>query len=325
MRVAIILALFGIVGVPLVASQQAPTAPSVASHNRIVIGADDGVTLAVADADELNKTWRVTSGGDLNLPMLGQVHAAGLTVEQLENELTERLKSYMRDPHVTAYISEFRSQPVTVQGPVGKPGTIQMEGSQTLLEVLTAAGGANVGGATAAGPTLTVTRDMKNGSIPLPGAKTDAKGEYSTVELKIKEVTSAGTPAATLLLRAHDVVTISSKPRLVYVIGQVNRPGAVELDTQDAVSVMQVLAAAGGLTSLAAPGHAEIMHVDDAGKYSLVASVNLKQVITGKREDRMLSPGDIMVVPESKLKSYTQNAAMSATSYGLYALIIGHF
>jgi polysaccharide export outer membrane protein len=246
MRVAI-LAVLGLLSVgigPRVAAQDASAAPT---HNGDVIGPDDGIAITAADAEELNKTWRVNSSGDLNLPMLGQIHAAGLTVEQLENDLTEKLKSFIRDPHVTVYISEFRSQPVTVEGAVAKPGTLQTEGSKTLLGVVMMAGGPN-----AAGPTVTLTRETKYGSIPLPDAKTDPQGHYSTVELKLKDVLNASTPAANLMVRAHDVVAVSTKQRLIYIIGQVNKPGAVELDTQESISVMQVLAAAGGLTNVAA-------------------------------------------------------------------------
>jgi polysaccharide biosynthesis/export protein len=315
-RIAVVLALCGLVGVPHVSAQEAPTAPA---PNDVVIGVDDGVAIVVADAEELSKVWRVSSAGDLNLPMVGQIHAAGLTPTQLEDELQERLKSFIREPHVTAYIAEFRSQPVIVQGGVAKPGTLQTEGPKTLLNVLMMAGGPN-----AAGPTVTVTRETKYGNIPLPGVKTDPQGQYSSVELKIRDVLNASTAEANLMVRPHDVVSVSTKQRLVYVIGQVNRPGAVELDTQDSISAMQVLAAAGGLTNLASPGHTQIMHVDDGGHYSKVASINLKQVMTGKGADRMLSPGDIIIVPQNTLKSYLDAATTSATTTGIYAILM-HF
>lgn len=285
----------------------------------VVIGPDDGVAIVLADADELSKTWRVTSAGDLNLPMVGQVHVAGLTPMQVEALLTERLKDFIRDPHVTVYVAEFRSQPVIVQGAVAKPGTIQTEGSKTLLNVLMMAGGTN-----APGPTVTVTRQTKYGEIGMAGAKVDPQGQFSSIELKIRDVLNASTPEANFVLRPHDVVSVSTKQRLVYVIGQVNRPGAVELDTQDSISVMQVLAAAGGVTNLAAAGSTEIMHVDDGGRYSRVASIDLKRVMNGKGEDRMLAPGDIVVVPNSRLKSYVEAATMSATTTGMYAILM-HF
>ncbi|MCU1241121.1 MAG: polysaccharide export protein [Candidatus Acidoferrum typicum] len=291
----------------------------VLSKNDNVIGPEDTLNIVAGEAEEISKTWRVSANGDLALPMIGHIHAAGLTVAQLEEQIAEKLKAFIREPHVSVYISEFRSQPVTIEGAVAKPGTIQTEGPKTLLNVLMMAGGPN-----AAGPTVILTRKTKNGSIPLDGAKTDANGEYSTVELKLKDVMNASSPAANLIMRPHDVLSVSTKQRLVYIIGQVNRPGAVELDTQDSVSAMQVLAAAGGLTSLAVPSNTAIMHVDEKGQYSKVASINLKSVMNGKGADRMLTPGDIVVVPENHIKSYVQAATMSATTSGMYAILM-HF
>jgi protein involved in polysaccharide export with SLBB domain len=87
---------------------------------------------------------------------------------------------------------------------------------------------------------------------------------------------------------------------------------------------MQVLAAAGGLTSLAVASNTALMHVDEKGQYSKVASINLKSVMNGKGADRMLTPGDIIVVPENHIKSYVQAATMSATTSGMYTILM-HF
>src|SRR5579862_2453753 len=121
-----------------------------------VIGPDDGVTIVALGAEDISKTWRVSSTGELTLPMVGKVQAAGKTTEQLEQELTSRLGHYIREPEVTVYISEFRSETVTVEGAVDKPGRIQTEGQKTLLDVLMMAGGTK-----APGLTLKVVRDAK--------------------------------------------------------------------------------------------------------------------------------------------------------------------
>lgn len=315
-RIVALVVVFSLVGTFFTIRQNAQT-PLLKDDN--AIGPDDTLNIVAGEAEEISKTWRVSSTGDLDLPMVGEIHAAGLTVAQLEDELTEKLKAFIREPHVSVYISEFRSRPVTIEGAVARPGTIQTEGTKTLLSTLMMAGGPN-----AAGPTVTLTRSMKNGSIPLEGAKNDPNGEYSTVELKLKDVMNASSPAANIIMQPHDVLSVSTKQRLVYIIGQVNRPGAVELDTQDSISAMQVLAAAGGLTNLAVARNTTIMHVDEKGQYSKVAAINLKSVMNGKGSDRMLTPGDIMVVPENHLKSYVQAATMSAATSGMYTILM-HF
>jgi polysaccharide biosynthesis/export protein len=287
----------------------------LATRTSLIIGPDDGLSINVLDSDELSKTWRVSGTGDLTLPMIGKIHAAGLTADQLEVELTESLKQYIRDPQVTVYISEFRSQPVTVAGGVDKPGTFQTEGPKTLITVLMMAGGLK-----SPGPDITVTRDLKYGPIPLPEAHTDAAGHYSTVDLKVKDVLDASSPAANLIIRPNDVISVSTDQRLVYIIGQVTKPGSVELVTRDSVSLMEVLAAAGGLTNIAAPGSTAILRLSSQGLYQKVGSVDLKKVMTGQIEDRILSAGDIVVVPSSNLKIYSQAATASVITTGLYIL-----
>ena len=62
----------------------------------MLIGANDTVTIIALNLDEISKAWRVSSSGDLTLYLVGRIHAAGMTVEELEEEITTRLKSYVK-------------------------------------------------------------------------------------------------------------------------------------------------------------------------------------------------------------------------------------
>lgn len=298
---------------PWVFTQTAATQPV---QNSDVMGPGDSVTIVAPESEELSKPWRVTSSGDLSLPMLGTVHAAGLTTDQLAQELTQRLKAYVKEPQVSVYISEYRSQPVTVAGGVHNPGRLQTEGPKTLLTVLMMAGGVNL-----PGPTVTVTRDMKYGQIPLPQTIVDPQQKYSSAELRLKNVLDASSSEANLILRPNDVVSVSTNRQLVYIIGEVNRPGVVELVSQDSISVMQVLAAAGGLTKVASAHNTQIMRMDGKGLYDKTASIDLNGVLNGKVKDRALIGGDIVMVPSSRLKTYTQAAALSMAQTATYVLM----
>jgi polysaccharide biosynthesis/export protein len=285
------------------------------AHSDIVIGPNDSITIVALDSDEISKTWRVNSEGDVALPLVGVVHAAGLTAGQLEEKLRHELKRYIRSPQVTVYVSDFKSQPVTIAGAVHHPGTFQLEGPQKLLAAIALGGGPD-----SPGPTLILTRPVESGPIPLPGAHLDSTGTTSSIELKMSDVLNPSTAAANLEIRPNDVISLSTKPRLVYIIGEVMHPGAVELVTQDQVSVMQVLAAAGGLSKTAAPKNSAIMRIDAQGLYKPVASIDLKRVMVGKVEDRLLKPGDIIVVPSSSIKTYTATAGATAITTGIYVL-----
>jgi polysaccharide export outer membrane protein len=277
-----------------------------------VIGAEDTITVVALGADEISKPWRVSSTGDLTLPLVGRIHVAGKTTEELENELTDKLAAYIRNPAVTVYISEFRSGTVTIEGAVEKPGRFQTEGKKTLLGVLMMAGGVK-----SPGPTLKVTRASKYGPIPLPGARKALVGDTTSIEIPITDALDAGSPAANLIMEPEDVVSVSIVQRLVYILGEVNRGGAVELVTQDSVSIVQVLAAAGGLTKVAAPGKTTILRKDSEGRYTPMGSVDLKKIMAGKNEDKLLLAGDIVIVPSSNVKFYLQSALLSAATGGV--------
>src|SRR5262245_38261235 len=110
--------------VPLHAQTPAEAGPSMARMRQARVGPDDTVTIYALNVEEISKAWRVSATGDLSLPMIGRVRAAGLTVEQLEKQIANQLEQFVLQPQVTLYVSESRSQPVTVTGAVDKPGTV---------------------------------------------------------------------------------------------------------------------------------------------------------------------------------------------------------
>src|SRR5437763_8655785 len=106
------------------------------------IGFDDVLDVSVFEAQELNREVRVSSAGEISLPLLDSVHAAGLTPRELELVLEALLRrTYMKDPHVSVFVREMQSHPVSVLGAVRRPGVFQIRGSKTLLEILSLAEG----------------------------------------------------------------------------------------------------------------------------------------------------------------------------------------
>jgi polysaccharide biosynthesis/export protein len=314
-KAATVLLLFSLSGIPCLAGEGGQEGSTASEAPQDRIGPNDSITISALESDEISKTWRVNDNGDLDLPLVGKIHAAGLTVGELEQQLATDLKQYIRNPQVSVFIAEGRSRPVTIAGAVHRPATIEVTSGTTLLAAIQIAGGLDGPGAT-----LIVTREAKYGIIPLPEAKMDADGQHSSAELAINTITDPTSAASRLKMEPHDVVSVLNLKRLVYIIGEVNRPGAVELATQNTVSVMQILAAAGGLTKISSPGKTEIMRLESSGVYKPVGRIDLKAIMTGKQEDRLLSSGDILVVPSSTLKNYSQVASTSAISTGVLIL-----
>src|ERR1039458_440850 len=123
---------------------QPPAASTIpASAPNYVLGAGDQVSLAVENLhDEFAlRTFRIDVGGDINLPLAGRIHAAGLTLSEFESQIQQRLTRIVKDPQVVVTITEFNFQPVSVLGAVNNAGLKQIVGRRTLFEVLSLAGG----------------------------------------------------------------------------------------------------------------------------------------------------------------------------------------
>ena len=109
-----------------------------------VIGAQDKLTIRVFEVKDLSfENEQVDASGQIMLPLIGKVMAAGKTADQLEAELTDRLGKYLQSPQVSVSITESASQKVTVEGNVKNPGVYQVRGHTTLMQAIAMAGGAD--------------------------------------------------------------------------------------------------------------------------------------------------------------------------------------
>src|SRR5690349_5986627 len=118
-----------------------PQAPNSTGSLRptYVLGPGDQVAIRAFEVEEISdKPFRIDSEGDVNLPILGKVHADGRTVEQFEADLVERLKTIVKNPQVSVNVVEFRSEPVFVTGAFKSTGIYPLQGRRSLLEVITA-------------------------------------------------------------------------------------------------------------------------------------------------------------------------------------------
>jgi len=106
------------------------------------IGPMDVLDISVFNVPELTKTVQVADTGTINLPLLGEVPAAGKTAQQLERDLTTKLGAqFLQNPQVTVMVKENNSQHVTIQGDIDKPGVYALKGKTSLLELVAMAGG----------------------------------------------------------------------------------------------------------------------------------------------------------------------------------------
>lgn len=117
--------------------------PSVAATGYL-IGPMDVLDVNVFQVPDLTRSVQVDAAGQIILPLIGSVPAAGKTVLQLQNDVAAALREkYLQSPQVTIYISEYASQKVTVTGAVTAPGVYALQGRTTLLQVIAMAKGAD--------------------------------------------------------------------------------------------------------------------------------------------------------------------------------------
>lgn len=106
------------------------------------IGPQDLIEIQVFESAELGRVSRVNSRGYVSLPLLGSVQVGGLTIEEGERLIEQKLgEKYLQDPHVTIFIKEYESQKITVEGWVKNPGVFPLKGKTTFLQAIANAKG----------------------------------------------------------------------------------------------------------------------------------------------------------------------------------------
>lgn len=258
------------------------------------IGSGDLLRIEVFDVPDLSREVRVSESGYISLPLLPvRVRAGGLTAFQLEEKLAELLQvnGLVRNPQVTVFVKEQRSQPITVIGAVRNPLVYQAIRQTTLLEVLSQAGGI----ADDAGSVVIVTRPAASEDGADPQAQTQAQ----TMVIKLRDLLESGDPRYNIPLQGGDVVSVP-RAGIVYVVGAVEQPGGFVLQSDsEEMTVLKAVALARGLLSTARPDDAVVLRKDPANGQKQEIEVNLKKVMARQAEDIRLYPNDILFVPDS--------------------------
>jgi polysaccharide export outer membrane protein len=269
---ALVLAAWALV--PAAVTAQAPQAVAAA----YTLGVGDVVSVTVFEQAELSGKYTVGPDGGFEFPLIGRVTAAGKTARGLEADLRARLADgFLRNPQVSVEIAEFNSQRVFVMGAVQRPGPVPLTGALTLLEALTAAGGATEG----AGTEMVLVRARPGERVAgpiLPGtaAATDI------TRLMLRDVEN-GTLRENVSLRDGDTIFVA-RGESIFVLGEVRTPGQVPF--QRDMTVLRAISLAGGATATGATGRVKVIRIVD-GKQT---------EIKVKLTDTLL-PGDTVTVP----------------------------
>lgn len=275
---------------------------SLTDYKDYKVGPEDLLTIAVYGQENLTRELRVNGQGEIAMPLVGVMKVGGLTTQEIESRLEEAYGSrYLVNPQVTAAVKEFRHQRVAVTGAVEKPGSYEIIGPRTLLEVLSLAGGFTTKTNTQAGDTVNLIRHQnapdlaKNagGGTVRPFAP---KTETTVVDLR--RLVSGQDPALNLPVKNGDVVYVPFAGT-AYVLGGVRKPGQVAV--KENLTVAQAVALAGGLDPILGTNNISVMRFDDQGN-PIKIETNLKDIVARNDPDLPVKDNDVVVVNESGLK-----------------------
>lgn len=222
-----------------------------------------------------------------------EIRAAGLTRQELAEQLRSFYTKYKRNPQVVVIVKEYNSQPVAINGAVAKPGQFQLRRAVRLLELLQFYAG---------GPT-----DRAGGSIQLArlpnfnacDAKPNPDSDVSFQVFKLSD-TLAGTDQANPYLQPGDVISIPDA-REAYVVGNVLRPGPIPLK-EDAVTISKAIAMVGGTMPDTKSDRVRVIRQDPKTNAKTEMLVDLRAIDRRQAPDIAILPNDIIDVPTSGSK-----------------------
>lgn len=261
-------------------------APSaIAWAEDYVLGPEDVVQLSVWLHPELERSLTVNAEGTVMVPPVGEIKASGMTAKQLSDRIADRLSAYLRQTTtVTVTVTQFMSRSVYVSGAVSKPGRYGFEQMPSLVDVLSAAGGA-VAGADLANVQV-VRRDGEvRRTLPADVSAVLRDGDASRLP--------ALRPGDTIIVPGAAAGGAAASGDGVAVLGQVARPGLYPGGA--GLDLWTALAVAGGTTPQAKLNDVRVLSRGEGGV--TVTRLDLKSVLErGARAPVVVKNGDVVVV-----------------------------
>lgn len=235
------------------------------------LGPGDVLRVNVYDNPDLSQEVTIAADGAFSYPLIGRVQAAGLSVPQLESLFAKRFaEGYLKSPQVGVTVTQHKSQQVYVMGAVSKPGPYPLQHQTTLLEALSAAGGATP----EAGFEVILTHAADKQALPSGTSKVSAAANGQPgMRVSLEQLMAGGVPQR-ITLQDGDVVYVPVAA-FVYLTGEIQRPGRYRLE-KDA-TIQKVVTVAGGFT-----------------KFAATKSITVQRMVDGKRVDFQAGPDDLL-------------------------------
>jgi polysaccharide export outer membrane protein len=271
-----------------------------------LIGPGDMLEISEAHGTELHTSVRVSQAGTVMLPLAGEVEIAGRDERGAAHAVEAVLmaRGMLLHPQVAVLVTAYAGQDVSVLGEVMRPGVYNYSVHHRLLDLISAASGLSQN----AGQLVTITHrgdPEKPQAVMLDPSGQDPGGTHNPE------------------LRAGDTVQVE-RAGLIYVVGNVIRPGGFPVDRVQAITVVQALSLAWGPTQNAALKKAILIREQPGGR--TVTALNLKRMLRGLDPDMPVRDRDILFVPDSLAKNLLnrslESVIQSAAGVSIYSGLV---
>jgi polysaccharide export outer membrane protein len=274
------------------------------SKNSLLIDPGDNLHITVLDMPEMEQYARVTDAGEVPIQGVGSVRVVDLSPAEAATAIHDRYISahFLNHPQVAVVVDQYATQEVTLIGEVKTPGAYPIATPRPILDVLALGGG------------LTDYADRKV-LVERHGDPTNPI-QYNVSNNGEKALKDQ------VLVNPGDTVVVV-KAGIVYVLGDVNRPGGYSMtsNNESRMSLLEALANAGGPAKTAKLGNARLLRKSDHTE----TKVSIGDIQKGKKADFAMAPGDILYVPFSYSKNLViQSSGGIASAAGTAAVYASH-
>lgn len=262
------------------------------------LGSGDLLTVKVYESDELNTEVRVSSRGEISLPLLNNVDVFNLTAAEAEDRI-ELLykKKYIHDPHVIVYIKEHISKQITLVGAVNKPGTYEYVSKRRLLDVLAVANGLA----------------EKSGAIAYVTREDSVTHERKRYAINLEELLKRGNMRQNLVILGGDVIFVPESGQF-FIDGAVRKPGNYALKGK--MTITEALALAGGLASYADDDGIKLIRYMGTERERAIVSLSYSDLQGGMGDTLFLQDQDVIFAESSSMGLMTSGSGFSVGFMG---------
>ena len=270
--------LFGILTGILVSAGFLSPPASAADQEDYLLGPEDVIEIIVWGHEDIYRLTPVSLKGVISYPMIGDIQAAGKSTKEVESEIARKLgDGFIVNPQVNITVKQYKSQKVFLTGQVQKPGIYPLTKENSLLSILSEAGGATK----EAGGDLIIIRP-KNPTLHEMTVEEAKANQDVIIKLKLQNVL-AGDPQHNVAVKNGDSIIIPRMP-VFYILGEVKNPGQYSLES--GTTVLTAITMGGGYTPKASTSRVEITREEGGKKVKKRAEM-----------DTLVQPGDTIEVP----------------------------